>query len=72
MFNIPDGVAPYAYCKVYLLLKEFQRLNGGYVRSTLLADHLALPQRTTRLYLAQLESVGLVSRRGRRGGWRVK
>lgn len=72
MFDIPNGVAPYAYCKVYPLLKEFQRRNGGHVRSTLLADHLAIPVRTTRHYLTQLESVGLVSRRGQRGGWRAK
>lgn len=55
---------------VYNKLKELhQRAGGCAVRTVILAGLLGKNDRTMRLYLSRLESLGIVSRRGRRGGW---
>jgi predicted transcriptional regulator len=50
-------------------LVELNQICGGAVRTALLADHLCRSDRTMRLYLSRLETLGMVSRRGSRGGW---
>lgn len=54
------------------VLHRLHELNArsGPVVSTLLADHVGIPERTTRLYLQRLEYAGLVKRpAGPRSGW---
>lgn len=51
-------------------LRELQTWGGGPVLSPLLADHLAVSERTARKYLSRLERAGLVQRpAGPRSGW---
>lgn len=58
------------YLEIVTTLRDLQRWCGGPVAGPVVADHVGLPPRTARYYLARLEQAGLVHRpAGPRSGW---
>lgn len=54
---------------VMTTVNELHRLNGGPVRTLIVADLLGKHDRTLRMVLVRLEQQGRVRRVGQRGGW---
>lgn len=66
-----SGPSPFATGPVLKHLRELNRRCGP-VKAPVLADFLGKSERTARLYLAQLEQIGMVQRpAGPRSGWMV-
>lgn len=54
---------------IYEKLADLYSMTRWYVRTAVVAGHLATNDRTIRLILARLEAKGYIERRGERGGW---
>lgn len=55
---------------IYNKLADLYSMSRWYIRTSVVAGHLAKNDRIVRGVLARLEAKGFIERRGERGGWK--